>query len=545
MTATDSTLAIVLARGTGRIKGLYAGAMTAWTTIYALPLVIGALVARLLDRAGSETVDARTWWLLAAIVAAMALRALVLFIGLQLTFKLIFRTSAWLKIVVLGKLLDAPSPTARGLGDGETLNRLRDDTDEIGGLLEWTTDLIYRSVLTVLAIAMLAVTDVVMTLPLLLLLGGLLASVALKKRVAEYQVQTRQRQGRIGATIADTITGIRDLRLSGTVEQRMRLLQNSFDDRRHYQLRQQVFTDLLSDLFRNLVTFGTAIVLLSMTFQIRSGGFEVGKLALFITYSGWLGQQMYFFGKILARYQRGKVSLSRLDELGVADRQASDPAEALPPLHELRWRTSSSAAMVALDFSVRPGQLLVLTGEVGSGKSTLVREIAALQPPVSGTLSWNGVDVTGDGARLRPPRIAYAGQFPKFLRGTIADNLALGTTVAPDRIDEVLAAVHLRPGSAELPQGAHTRLDSGDASQLSGGQRQRLALARMLLQPADLYLIDDCDSSIDPATVRALWANMPRRDTAAWIVVSHNPDVIAAADKVIYLERTSSAADAS
>lgn len=179
----------------------------------------------------------------------------------------------------------------------------------------------------------------------------------------------------------------------------------------------------------------------------------------------------------------------------------------------------------------------MVTGEVGAGKSTLVREIAALQPAISGTLTWNGVDVTGDNKRLRPPRVTYAGQFPKFLRGTVAENLSLGYAAEVTHIEAVLDSVHMRPGSSELPDGGSTRLDSGEASQLSGGQRQRLALARVLLNPADLCIIDDCDSSIDAATVRALWSNIPGRRTCAWIVVSHNPDVIADADKVVTIQR--------
>lgn len=125
----------------------------------------------------------------------------------------------------------------------------------------------------------------------------------------------------------------------------------------------------------------------------------------------------------------------------------------------------------------------------------------------------------------------------RLLRGTIRDNLMLGSDVAPELVERAMEAVDLRPGSAELPLGLETRLDSGNAGQLSGGQCQRLALARMLRRPAELYIVDDCDSSLDADTARELWRRLPEAWAGAWIVVSHNPDLLPAANRVVTVGR--------
>src|SRR5262249_48773874 len=119
------SLAKLLTGGGGRLKGLYAGAVFTWTTIYGLPLLVGALMALLLDRADARPVPEEVWWLLAATVALMTLRAVMLLIGLQLTFKLIFQMSAWIKVQVLRGVLGRPSGYGPALGNGEVLNRLR------------------------------------------------------------------------------------------------------------------------------------------------------------------------------------------------------------------------------------------------------------------------------------------------------------------------------------------------------------------------------------------------------------------------------------
>lgn len=532
-----------LMHAAGQVKGLYVAVVMAWTVMYALPLVIGLAISRLIDRAGNG-VDPMTWRLLAVAVGLMALRAVVLWGGLQLTFVLIFKTSAWLKTQVLRGLLNRPAARDKAVSNGETINRLRDDTEELGGLLEWTTDLTYRSVLLVIAVTVLATTDLVMTIPLLLLLGGLLASVFLKSRVATLQARIRTEQGRIGGAIADTLTGIRDLRLSGAISGNMARLEKDFAGRQRLQQQHQVFADLLSDLFRNLVMIGIAVVLLTASVRITTGDFTVGKLVLFITYSSWLGQQMSFFGKIYARYQGGKVSYQRLADISSGTEPAAVKDTVVERLRELtvssltRTAPNGGPTPEPVDFTVRPGELVAITGSLGAGKSTAVRAMLALQPDAAGEVRWNGSAVTGVRDRLGAPHIGYARQSPRFVAGTVRDNLRLGDdSITEEHMNRALTGVRMSSGTPELPEGLDTLLDSGEASRLSGGQRQRLALARMLCRPAEVYVVDDCDSSLDGPTARDIWQTVTRDWPGAWVVVSHNPDLLELADTVVRVTR--------
>ncbi|WP_437733198.1 ATP-binding cassette domain-containing protein [Sorangium sp. So ce1335] len=529
-----------------RIKGYYIATLTSWVVVYALPLVIGSTAAALIDKAGGKPMNPGIWGVLALVVALMALRAIALLLGLQLTFETIFRTSAWLKVDVLDRLLRRPSSVVQA-GSGEILNRLRDDTEEIGSLLEWTTDLIYRSVLTVIAVTVLATTDLVMTIPLALLASGLLVSAYLKGRVTALRAETRRQQGRIGSMIADSLHGIRDLRLAGAVENHLARLETRFDERRRVLVRQRLFADLLSNLFRNLVLVGTSVVLVTMSLR-RDGDFDVGKLVLFLTYSSWLGQQMYFFGKILAAYQNGKVSYGRLSELYLdgLHETAAAPGSAEPlrafVVDGFTFRAPPGASAPApVSFQVRPGELVAITGEIGAGKSRLLHGLLGLDPDVVGRVRWNEVDVTGKPEAMRAPQVAYAAQSPRFLRGTLAQNIVLGSAgLTATDLEAIMRIVQLDPGSAELTQGLDTKLDSGDAGQLSGGQRQRLALARMLARRAELFLVDACDSSLDGPTARRIWQAMRADRRSAWIVVSQNPDLLALADRVVVLTRSAS-----
>ncbi|GAB6902685.1 ATP-binding cassette domain-containing protein [Kineosporia succinea] len=547
MTAPDADLSAgffsFLHRAGARIRLTYVAAMGLWAVIHGLPLAVGLVIAELIDDADGG-VDGRTWSLLGLTVGLMLLRGVLLWGGLALTFSLIFQVSSWLKVSVLNAVLGAPVPPDAALRTGDVVNRLREDTDEIGGLLEWTTDLVYRSVLTLIAVVVLLRTDVITTLPLILLLGGLWASVYLKRRVGDLQQETRMHQGDISAAMTDLLAGVRDLRLSALMPGRVSDLTRRFDRRRRAQVRQQVFTDLMGDLFRNTVVVGTAVVLLTVSVRIADGDFTIGKLVLFLTYIAWLGEQMYFFGYILARLQSGRVSYGRLGELVPVGAGTGDPG-ALEPLTELVVTDLTCAPPLTgaappepITFAVRPGQLVVITGGVGTGKSTLVRCLLGTQPGIRGSVRWNGIELVGRPRALHTPMVSLSRQSPRFLAGPVLDNLRLGSTeVSSGQVNAVLEAVRLGTGESGLPEGPRTVLDSGEAGQMSGGQRQRLALARMLAHPAQLYVVDDCDSSLDQATAQHIWRTLPATWPGAWVVVSHNRDLLAAADLVVTVDR--------
>ncbi|SMD26924.1 ATP-binding cassette domain-containing protein [Kibdelosporangium aridum] len=544
VTATRATFAADVLRLVRRIRPLYVFSASVWTLIHGLPLLVGVGIELLFDRAATNPADPFVWWMLALTVGSMVLRSLLLFGGLNLDFTLIFRTSAHVKTTVIDAVSDRSTSHGPAVGNGDVLNRLRDDSDEIAEFLSWTADFVYRTVLLIIALTVLLTTDVLVTLSLLPLLGALWVAKILKNRLSGLSQDTRARQGRIAEQTTDLITGIRDLRLAGVEQHRVDRLAEQFTGRRRAQARQQVVADLLGGMFRNIVVIGSALVLMTASARMASGDFTVGELALFLTYTSWLAEQIFFFGRALARYEQGRVSRDRLLDVvaglpGLIKPPA--PAEVAPVgLQELRVREFQCVpkgrdATPPIELDLRPGQMAVITGAVGSGKSTALRGLLALDGPTRGSVRWNDTDVTGDQAWWRAPNVAYARQSAAFFRGTVRDNLALGSDAVDDELAvRALTAVQLRPGSAELPDGLDTEIGSG-GTLLSGGQRQRLALARMLCRPAQLYLVDDCDSSLDGDTARAVWTELVANWPAAWIVASHNRDVRAMADVVVHV----------
>jgi heme exporter protein A len=142
-----------------------------------------------------------------------------------------------------------------------------------------------------------------------------------------------------------------------------------------------------------------------------------------------------------------------------------------------------------LDFSVASGQALVLAGPNGSGKSTLLRLLAGLVRPIAGQLLWQDEDALADLAG-HAARVAYVGHQDAVKPGlTAAENLRFAARLAGGAVADALAAVGLAD-LADLP-----------ARMLSAGQKRRLALARLALTRAPLWLLDEPTLGLDTASI--------------------------------------------
>jgi heme exporter protein A len=141
-----------------------------------------------------------------------------------------------------------------------------------------------------------------------------------------------------------------------------------------------------------------------------------------------------------------------------------------------------------LSFSVPAGGALVLVGANGSGKSTLLRLLAGLVRPIAGRLLWGGEDALADLAE-HAVRVTYVGHLDAVKPGlTAAENLGFAARMGRGSVDDALEAMDLGD-LAEVP-----------ARYLSAGQKRRLALARLALSTAPLWLLDEPTVGLDTAS---------------------------------------------
>jgi ABC-type transport system involved in cytochrome bd biosynthesis fused ATPase/permease subunit len=178
---------------------------------------------------------------------------------------------------------------------------------------------------------------------------------------------------------------------------------------------------------------------------------------------------------------------------------------------------------------VERGELVLLLGQVGSGKSSLLAALAGLIH-IDGTLAWNGEPVEDPEHFLRPGRIAYVGQVPRVLSGSFADNVRLD--FADREVAGPLEVARMTRDVADA--GGEQALVGHRGVRLSGGQVQRLALTRAIATGAEVLLADDVSSALDAATEVELWSALRARGTTVFGSTS-KAAALARADRVVVL----------
>jgi ATP-binding cassette, subfamily C, bacterial CydD len=185
-----------------------------------------------------------------------------------------------------------------------------------------------------------------------------------------------------------------------------------------------------------------------------------------------------------------------------------------------------------LNVAIHPGQVTVLTGANGAGKSTTLQVIAGITAPTNGVVTVGGIEVHD----LEPTewwrQVSWLPQRPVLVPGTVADNLALFGELTD--LENACRASGFDQVIAELPDGMGTLIGSGGVG-LSLGQRQRLGLARSLGSAAPVLLLDEPTAHLDAAAEeRVLRAIVERaRSGATVVVVGHRDPVIGVGDRVV------------
>ncbi|XP_010829864.1 PREDICTED: multidrug resistance-associated protein 4-like [Bison bison bison] len=146
-------------------------------------------------------------------------------------------------------------------------------------------------------------------------------------------------------------------------------------------------------------------------------------------------------------------------------------------------KESETPTLQGLSFTVRPGELLVVVGPVGAGKSSLLCALLGELPPSQGQASVHG-------------RIVYVSQQPWVFSGTVRSNILFGKKYEEERYEKVIKACALKEDLQLLKENDLTEI--GDrGTPLSEGQKARVSLARAVYQDADIYLLDDPLSAVD------------------------------------------------
>jgi ATP-binding cassette subfamily B protein len=526
---------------------------------YLLPFLPGLIMRGILNAVVAGHGARTSPYTLVALLAAVGVtRAVASAVGGLVTISVMRVPGVLLRRNMLDRILHHPGARALPSTPGEALVRFEKDPESVGMAIDFSVDPIGQVLAYVFSFAVMASISPFLTLvvvaPTVLVMAAI--NVATPRiRVARQQRQTAA--GQVSGLLGETFGALVAIKAAGAEDLVTAHLDELNERRRRTHLRDVLVEQVLRSIASNTASVAIGVFLVVTALTHRADALSAGDVALFGSWIGWLGTVVSLGGTVLLTLRQCDVSVERMAEL-LQDSPGSDliahhpiyTRGELPPVDDpekdgavfstlsARGLTfvhpSSGRGVVAADVDVRRGALVVVTGRVGSGKTTLVRTLLGLLPADDGVITWNDESVADPATFFVPPRCAYTPQVPRLFSGPLKENVLLGL----DRTEEDLArAAHgaVLEHDLDLLEDGWQTMVGPRGLRLSGGQVQRTAAARMLIREPDLLVVDDLSSALDVETEALLWSRLFDQRGATCLVVSHRRAVLERADDVLLL----------
>ena len=453
-------------------------------------------------------------------------------------------------------------PGAAPLPDsaGEAISRFKNDVNEIPLFVILINDIAVGIGIVIVAILlMIQVSPWITVMALIpLVFVAIIANIA-ARRIEHYRRASRQATGNVTGFIGEFFGAVQAVKVATAEKNVINYFHKLNNERQKLTVREKLFDDVLSSIYRNTSTLGTGVILILVGQSMRAGTFTLGDFSLFVYLLQSMGDLTTFAGMLAARYKQLDVSVQRMYRL-----MENAPLDALVqhspvdlngPLPEVKYEIknvsdhlselsarnltfhypNSTNGIEGVNLHLRRGTLTVVTGRIGSGKTTLLRALMGLLPLEAGEVRWNGELITSPGDFFIPPRCSYTAQVPRLFSNTLRNNILLGLDRTDDDIYRSTKLAVMDRDLDELDDDLETMVGARGVK-LSGGQMQRAAAARMFIREPELLVFDDLSSALDVETERQLWERIFAEVGKTCLVVSHRRPLLRRADHIIVLK---------
>lgn len=516
------------------------------SSLFGQPVALGARggVARWLVAwlGVADDAAALPWW----IASVAALKALAYFAQATLAGEVAVRVSARLRAQLAARLLaaDADDPTLRATARGDVAARFGEDVELVSaGALAWLTAWARDGATLAVLVSLCAWLDP--WLAFWALVVWPLALVPLIRLGRRLRRATGRGQAHQGALLGAVVSALDARSLLRTDDERAaarRRFDDAIDGMTHARRRALSASALSHPLMEFLGVGGLAATLWYATARIEAGTLSAAAFVSFFAALIMLYEPIKHLTRAFAHRQSALAALDRLGLLLDLSPAPDGDRDAPPLQHGLSLRgvvvdygDPSRPALAGLTLDVPARGALVLTGPSGAGKSSALRLLAGAQRPQSGEVLWDGIPYGTLRRASLARRVAYVDQAAPLLGETVRAHLDPSETFSDDALWRALSAAGLAGHVAERAGGLGARLADAGVN-LSGGQRRRLALARALLNPPDVLLLDEPTDAVDPdAEAHILQSLRALRGAHTLVIVAHDPSRIPWADAVARL----------
>ncbi len=479
-------------------------------------------------------------WLVLTVIGGVLLRQ----IYFLLTTKASIRQTNAIRLKMFSGLFRRQLYEDKEIHSGDISSRLTKDIEVVS---ETTTETLPQMCITCIqlvgAFLLLHYFDRWLAWALLILTPmAILMAKFIGRKLRQMTLDIRQDESRIQMQVQEGMENNAVLRAMGSEEWMTDRLDTMQQQLKGNIMRRTRFTIMIRIILGSAFGLGYLLAFVWGGLQLRNGAITFGIMTSFLQLVGQIQHPVMQLLNLVPQVIHSTASIDRLHELETIETEA-DASTLHPDLQGIRFddvsfRYAGGDRQILSGFThdFRPGTKTAIMGETGIGKTTLFRLMLGFISPDSGTINLYGKDgsTIPAGAETRPDFV-FVPQGNTLMSGTIRFNLQVARPEASDQ--ELLEALHTACAGfvQELPDGLDTLLGER-GSGLSEGQAQRIAIARGLLRPGSILLLDEISSSLDPDTEAELYRRLFKAyPSKTMIFITHRTAITTLCDSVLTL----------
>lgn len=329
-----------------------------------------------------------------------------------------------------------------------------------------------------------------------------------------------ERMSFLSGHFLDVLQGIVTLKLFGRSEEQIEVIERLSAEFRDSTLRVLRIAFLSALVLELVSTISTALIAVYMGVALLYGREEFLPAFFVLLLAPEFYAPLRQLGAAFHTGMAGQVSLSKIDDfLAIPIQEPPSGTKVwsnVDAIKEVQFQNITyeypqlpgqvgydQFALKNIDFTLKRGEVTMLVGESGAGKSTIAHLLMRLMAPTGGRIVVDSTDLLDVNSEHWRELVTFVPQQPHLFKGTLRENITFNRPMDEAVVQEALQLVEAQDFINQLPQGLDTIVGEGGVG-LSGGQRQRIALARAFLKQAPILVLDEITAHLDVATEQSL-----------------------------------------